>query len=391
MHDRFSGPAAPSPAHVTLEELRGRLVRVQRRLAEEGLDALLVFAPESHYWATGLDTGGYVFFQCGIIPASGEPTLLTRRPDLSQARDTSLYPDIRIWYDAEDANPAGELRAILAERGLAGARIGIERDTYGLTAANGRHVDAALEGFCALRDAGHIIRRLRLLKSPSEIALIRRAAGLADRAVAAMREVAEPGILDSVLTAACLSTILAGGGDMPPAGPLVNSGRRAIYGRGVGGPRALEARDQVVVEFAATLFRYNACIERTILIGPVPPALARMREAVARAMEAMVAAAKPGAPIGAIDAAHRAALDEAGFAGARFSACGYSLGATFRPSWMDVPPMIYAGNPMPLEPGMVLFPHAMLGDAETGLGFGAGDTILITEAGAEPLTHAPFC
>jgi Xaa-Pro dipeptidase len=50
--------------------------------------------------------------------------------------------------------------------------------------------------------------------------------------------------------------------------------------------------------------------------------------------------------------------------------------------------MIYSGNPLPLEPGMVLFPHAMLGDAETGLGFGAGDTILITEDGAETLTRA---
>lgn len=390
MHDRVAGPAAPAPAHVTVEELRARLARVQAALAAEGLDALLVFAPESHYWATGLDTGGYVFFQCGIVPASGPPTLLTRRPDLAQARDTSLYPDIRIWYDAEDADPARELCDILAERGLAGARIGIERDTYGLTAANGRRVDAALDGFATLTDGGHVIRRLRLIKSASEITLIRRAAALADAAVAAMRAAARPGVLDSELAAACLSTILAGGGDIPPAGPLVNSGRRAIYGRGVGGPRRLEPRDQVVVEFAATLYRYNACIERTILLGEVPAALLRMREAVARAMEAMLAAAKPGAPIGAIDSAHRAALDAAGFTRARFSACGYSLGATFRPSWMDVPPMIYAGNPLPLEPGMILFPHAMLGDAETGFGFGTGDTILITEAGAEPLTRSPF-
>lgn len=390
MHDRVAGPAAPAPAHVTVEELRERYGRLQAALVAEGLDALLVFAPESHYWATGLDTGGYVFFQCGIIPASGKPTLLTRRPDMAQARDTSLYPDIRIWYDAEDANPAAELRAILAERGLAGGRIGIERDTYGLTAANGRRVDAALEGFATLADAGHVIRTLRVIKSASEIAVIRRAAALADAATVAMRAAARPGVLDSELTAACLSTILAGGGDMPPAGPLVNSGRRAIYGRGVGGPRRLEARDQVVVEFAATLHRYNACIERTILIGEVPAPLARMREAVARAMEAMLAAAVPGAPIGAIDAAHRAALDQAGFTRARFSACGYSLGATFRPSWMDVPPMIYAGNPTPLAPGMILFPHAMLGDGETGFGFGTGDTILITETGAEPLTRAPF-
>lgn len=391
MHDRFEGPAAPGPAHVTADELRARLLRLRAAIAAEGLCALLVFAPESHYWATGLDTGGYVFFQCGIIPADpARPiTLLTRRPDLSQARDTSLYPDIRIWYDATDADPAGELRAILAEQGLSGSRIGIERDTYGLTAANGRKVDAALEGFCALADAGHVIRGLRLTKSASEIAVIRRAASLADAAIAAIAPAVAPGVLDSVLTARCLQAILEGGGDMPPAGPLVNSGRRAIYGRGVGGPRRLEAQDQVVVEFAATLHRYNACTERTFLLGDVPDQQRRMRDTAEAALAAMLQAARPGAPIGGIDAAHRRVLDQAGFTRARFSACGYSLGATFRPSWMDVPPMIFAGNPMPLAPGMVLFPHVMLGDAETGLAYGRGETILITGAGAEVLTRAP--
>ena len=390
MHDRFEGPAAPSPAHVGIEELRTRLSRLRAAIAAENLDALLVFAPESHYWATGLDTGGYVFFQCGIIPAdpASPITLLTRRPDLSQARDTSLYGDIRIWYDATDADPAGELRAILKEKRLAGRQVGIERDTYGLTAANGRRVDAALDGVCTLYDAGHLLRGLRLVKSASEIAVIRRAAALADQAVAAMRQAAAPGVLDSALTARCLAVILEGGGDMPPAGPLVNSGRRAIYGRGVGGPRRLEAQDQVVVEFAATLHRYNACIERTFLLGAPPAAQRHMQETVAQAMAAMVEAAKPGTPIGAIDAAHRRVLDQAGFTRARFSACGYSLGATFRPSWMDVPPMIFSGNPMLLEPGMVLFPHAMLGDAETNLAYGMGDTILITESGAEALTRA---
>jgi Xaa-Pro dipeptidase len=57
---------------------------------------------------------------------------------------------------------------------------------------------------------------------------------------------------------------------------------------------------------------------------------------------------------------------------------------------MDVPPMLHPGNPVKLLPGMVFFPHCMLGDTESGLAFGSGDTILITEAGAEVLTRAPF-
>jgi Xaa-Pro dipeptidase len=152
----------------------------------------------------------------------------------------------------------------------------------------------------------------------------------------------------------------------------------------------LEARDQVVLELAATLHRYNACIERTILLGEPPAEQRRMADTVHEAMAAMVAAARPGAHAGAIAEAFAAVLDRAGYAQARFAACGYPLGATFRPTWMDVPPMLHPGNPTELRPGMVFFPHAMLGDAETGLAFGSGDTILVTDDGAEVLTGALF-
>lgn len=392
MHDRFEGPARPSPAHVSLDELQARLARVRAAAAARGLAALLVFAPESHYWATGLDTGGYVFFQCGIIPAdAAKPiVLLTRRPDLSQARDTSLYGDIRIWYDANDAAPACELRDILVELGLKGEKLGIETATYGLTGANHAAVQAALAGVVALEPASDIIHTMRARKSASEIAIVRRAAALADAACAAAAQRLAPGLPDSAITAAAMTAILDGGGDMPPAGPLCNSGPRAIYGRGVGGPRLIGETDQVVLELAGTFHRYNACIERTYLLGPVPAAQTRMKAIAQEALAAMVAAAKPGNHAGAIAEAFAAVLDGAGMHRARFGACGYPLGATFRPSWMDVPPMLHPGNPVPLEPGMVFFPHAMIGDVESGLAYGVGDTILITESGAEVLTHAPI-
>jgi Xaa-Pro dipeptidase len=69
------------------------------------------------------------------------------------------------------------------------------------------------------------------------------------------------------------------------------------------------------------------------------------------------------------------------------SACGYSLGALYRPTWMDVPPMIYAGNPMPIRPGMVLFLHAILVDAPANLAMSLGHTVAIGEDGAEVLSR----
>jgi Xaa-Pro dipeptidase len=95
----------------------------------------LLFAQESLYYLTGFDTSGFVFFQCAVLTAGAdEIVLLTRRPDLEQARRTSTIPDVRLWYDGESADPSVELKAILEEKKLGRARIGIELRTFGLTA-----------------------------------------------------------------------------------------------------------------------------------------------------------------------------------------------------------------------------------------------------------------
>jgi Xaa-Pro dipeptidase len=378
-------------SHFPAETHADRTGAARAELARRGLSALLVLAQESHYYLFGYDGGGYVFFQCAVLTAKGESvTLLCRRPDVAQARDTSTIDDIRVWLNAEDADPARQLRDILIERGLTGSTVGIEMDSHGCTGATYVAIAAALDGVCGHVDGSDIVRGQRLVKTAEELVFMRTAAALADAAVTAVAAAARPGMLDSSLTAAAMAAMLEGGGDMPPAGPLVNSGRRAIYGRGVGGARPLEARDQVMIELAGTYRRYNACIERVVIIGAPSPAQLSMYHLVEETLLAMLEAFVPGAPLGGVDEIHGARLDAAGFGEHRYAACGYSLGATYRPSWMDVPPMIYAGNPLEMRPGMVFFPHVMLGDSDTGLAMGLGQTVLVTETKPEVLNRYPL-
>lgn len=374
--------------HFDRSEHEARIANARSLLKDRGLSALLIFAQESHYYLTGYDSTGYLFFQVALLTADEEPVvLLTRRPDLQQAKETSIITDVRIWYNTEDANPARDLRAIMEEKGLEGERVGIELDTYGLTGAAYERVRQALAGWCQLEDASDLVRGLRVVKSPAEIAYVRRAAELADRALVAMLDASKPGVLDTAVTAAGLSVILEGGGDVPPSGPLVNAGPRALYGRSVCSAHRIADVDQVTIEFAAAYHRYTACIMRTAVVGRSAPRQSEMFEVVKDALTAMTEAAAPGRPLGEIDDAHRRVFDAAGHRQNRFSACGYSLGATYRPSWMDVPPMLYSGNPTPARPGMVLFLHAMLPDAEKGLAMSAGHTLLITETDREVLSQ----
>ena len=139
--------------HFERAELSARRAKTVARLEAAGLDGLLMFRQESMFYLTGYDTFGYVFFQCLYLGADGRIALITRAPDLRQAQHTSDIEDIRIWVDGPDVNPALQLRDMLAEFGCGGKKLGVEYDAYGLTAANGKKLDAALDGFCTLISA----------------------------------------------------------------------------------------------------------------------------------------------------------------------------------------------------------------------------------------------
>src|SRR6185312_5900848 len=189
--------------HFERSEFDGRVATARAALRRNKLAAILLFAQESHFYLTGFDTSGFVFFQCAVLTADDGPvTLLTRRPDLEQARRTSTMEDIRLWYDTEGADPSRELRAILEEKGLKGARIGIEMRTFGLTANNYELVRRQLEGWCELVDTSNLVRELRVVKSPAEVAYVRRAAELADDSLVAMLEASGPGVFEGRIAAA---------------------------------------------------------------------------------------------------------------------------------------------------------------------------------------------
>ena len=92
-------------------EYRQRLDRATASMQARGLDGLLLFAPESHYYLTGYDTFGFALFQCMVVSAQGEIHLLTRMPDLRQAQQTSILDDdqIHIWADIEGTEPTRDL------------------------------------------------------------------------------------------------------------------------------------------------------------------------------------------------------------------------------------------------------------------------------------------
>ncbi len=373
--------------HFSPEELAGRRARTIDAMAQAGLDGMLLFRQESMYYLTGYDTFGYVFFQCLYLGADGRMTLLTRAPDLRQAQETSVIEDIRIWVDGPEAAPAEELRALLAGHGCQGRRLGVEYEAYGLTARNGKRLEAALDSFCKLIDASELISRLRVVKSAAEIAYLRRAAVLADQALEAAQPLVRPGAFEGDILAAMHGAIFAGGGDDPGNEFIIGSGPGALLCRYYSGRRHLDAEDQLTLEWAGVERHYHAAMMRTLRVGAAPPRQVEMHQVARDALLAVEEALRPGRPLGEAFDAHAGTLDAAGYQAHRMNACGYAMGTTFAPNWMDWP-MLYGGNPVEAAPGMAFFVHIIIFDSERDLAMTLGRTSLITEAGAEPLSTA---
>lgn len=375
--------------HFDEAELAARRRATVDAIVERGLDGLLMFRQESMFYLTGYDTFGYCFFQCLYLGADGRFALLTRAPDLRQAQHTSVIDDIRVWVDKDGRNPADDLSALLVDYGVDRGRLGIEYDAYGLTAHNWRRIESKLADVIDFADASDLVSRLRVVKSNSELDYVRRAANLADDALDQAIELTRPNVFEGDILAAMQGAVFKGGGDYPGNEFIIGSGNDALLCRYFSGRRTLDENDQLTIEFAGAYRHYHGAMMRTIVIGAMHPQHRSMHDACVDAMHACVEALKPGNLVGSVFDQHAKVMDAAGFREHRMNACGYSLGTTYTPTWMDWP-MFYSGNPVVIESGMVFFLHMILMNSDDNRAMTLGHTVIVNDTGCETLSRHPL-
>lgn len=372
--------------HFEFSEFDARRERLLAKMAEEKLDALLLFAQESMYWLTGYDTFGYCFFQTLVVKSDGSMTLLTRSADLRQARNTSIIENILIWVDRPNADPTLDLKNLLSDLDLLGAKIGVEYDTHGMTGRVARLLDNQLASFCQMSDASYLVSTLRLVKSPAEIAHARKAGQLADAALDAALPLIRPGADEAAILAAMQGAVLAGGGDYPANEFIVGSGADALLCRYKAGRRRLDDKDQLTLEWAGVSAHYHAAMMRTVVIGEQDFRQKELYSACLQNLTVIEEVLRPGKTFGDVFDVHARVMDERGLTRHRLNSCGYSLGARFSPSWMEHQ-MFHAGNPQEITADMTLFVHMIVMDSDSGTAMTLGQTYLTTDGAPEPLSR----
>ncbi len=374
------GADAVFPEAVYLE----RMGRVRAALAWRGLDAALFTGPENLFWLTGQQTPGYYTFQALLLPVQGEPVFLLRALEVPNfLRNT--WSLAHKSYD-DGAQPAALVLAALRHRGLARARLAVEKGGWFLPIA---FYEALASVLPVLADASGIVEAMRRVKSVAEIGKIEESVRQAEAGIRAGLDAVRPGASENDVVAAMMHAAIAAGAEYMGMEPLVSSGPRSGVPHATWRRRALEAGDCVFLEMSGCFDRYHSGAMRTAWLGEPSPLARQLEAVVLAALDAAIAAAVPGAPCAAPHRAAQRVIDAAGMTERFRKRTGYSLGIAFAPDWGEwqVASLHDSVNTR-LEPGMCF--HVPITLREWGVfTLGISESICITEAGARILGHLP--
>ena len=365
-------------------------------MAASDLDVLVSVDPANLHYLTGYDGWSFYVPQAvAVARSSGEPLWIGRAMDVAGARLTTYlgadslcgYPEE--YVDAPDRHPMAYVGHVLAERGWGGGRVGVELDSWYYTARGHAELCAALPD-ATLVDAGLLVNWVRLVKSPAEVAHMRAAARIAERAMEAGIEAIAPGVRECDVAARVAAAQFGGTpehwGDYPAALSSLPSGRRTAAPHLTWSGARHMAGSVTYLELAGCHARYHAPLARTVYLGRPPAALERLAAVVGEGLEAALEAAQTGRTAEEVEATWRATITGAGYRKA--SRIGYAVGLGYPPDWGERTVSLRSGDSTVLAPNMCF--HMILGMWLDQWGYEMSETFRVTEAGPpEVLTHFP--
>ncbi len=361
-------------------EMAARVATLQSLMVKRGDDLALFDEMEAMFWLSGYANSENRWRAC-VVPATGEPFFFIRALDAAALRDRSWLSDIETYRDWDD--PMTAFAQAITRRGFAGSTIATDHYSYSMPVARFARLQTALPR-ARFVDIGRTVWKLRLIKSPAEIALLRRVAGIADKAITVAVDVCKPGVSQRDVAASAVACYLANGADPGPAGPITaGQGWDFLHRHLSDDP--LDAGDVVHLELTPRIDGYSARIMRSAIVGGATAEQRAIADLIRALQDTQIAAMHPGAQARDIDALLRGPMLRDGLRPSFDNISGYTLGYYHpaSPHTSDFTRCFHPAADWQLEAGMVFHMYA------SAQGLSLSDTILVTPDGPERLTQTP--
>ena len=295
------------PPPISQAERLQRLAKARTLMQQNGVGAVIVESGSSLDYLTGVQWHRSERLTAAVIPAQGDPIIVTPFFESPSVKETLVIPaEIRTWD--EDQEPLKLVADFLRERGVAGHPVAFEEtDRYFIADRLGQQ----LPGMKAV-SAHDVVRALRLIKSPAELALMQAANDITIRAMRHAAEATKAGMTPADFSAAIDAATAALGGS--PEFSLVLIDEAAALPHGSRKPQLVKRGSTILFDCGCTVHGYQSDISRTYVWGAAPTAEQRkVWNQVHEGQQIAIRAAKIGAPCGSIDDAVRAAYTSWGY------------------------------------------------------------------------------
>ncbi len=346
-------PMIADVSPITLEERQARIAKAQRLMSENKIAAIVLDSGTSMQYFTGISWWPSERTMVAVIPAHGEVSYVSPAFEAERLHQLiTIGKEVRVWEEHE--SPYKVIAGILKDGGIASGNIGME-ERLRFFIFDGVRKEAPQLTYVS---ADPVTMNCRMIKSPAEIALMKKASYITIAAykasVALLHECMKPGDFSAIAEDA--HARLGAKGELS-----ANFGEASAYSHGSIEPQHLKKGDIVIMDGGCKVEGYQSDISRSVVFGAPPTA--RQREIwnlEKKAQSAGFAAARVGVPCEQVDMAARKVITDAGFGpGYKMPGLPHRTGHGIGMDMHEWGNMV-KGNQQLLQPGMCFSVEPMI-------------------------------
>jgi Xaa-Pro dipeptidase len=384
----LNNAAVPQELAFPKAEYAERVAKVRKAMEAEGIGVLLVQYAPNFCYLSGYQTPLANWYGCLVLPLEGE--LIAHLP-MTEVPNLMIHgwdnENIYTLPGYMNIEAAIELGRILQQRGLADKTIGVEERLPGWSAYTAMQLREQLPK-ARIRDGSDLVLGLRAVKSPGELAHIRRAARFTDIGMQAGLDSVASGKTDNDVISAAYAAMVRAGSEYLSIQPLVYTSHVTGMLHVAAKRRPIKAGETVIIELAGVCQRYAAPLVRTAIVGLPSDPIKRMVDYSVATLALIAENLRPGRTLAEVTRAVTQRLQSISpVPQVRRTApgYGYSVGIGFPPDWVEHSLFIDEGYQRPVEEGMVFHtPFGVRVPGKVGISFSQCWTV--TATGCEALS-----
>ena len=293
-------------APISVAELNARVAKAQRLMQAQGVKALVIEPGASMIYFTGVHWGRSERPTVAVIPAEGEPLIVTPHFEEPSVRESlRIAAEVRAWHEDQDALAVAA--DWLRSNGLANGVVAFEETTRWFVAERLLKAAPGLKP----RTGDAVVRPCRMIKSPAELALMQLATDITIAAYRATYPQVQAGMSNGDVGKLMNANTMALGGAVEFA--LILLGPAAAYPHGTRQPQVVKEGEIVLMDCGCNVFGYQSDVSRTFVFGEASKRQRQVWDQVARGQQVAFEAAQVGRPAGSVDDAVRGYYTSLGY------------------------------------------------------------------------------